>query len=95
MTAAASEPIPTARLRPLPGPPSQGRLRAKLYALKLVRGEEESRADGNTRLLVESSHQQLEALCREAGVEFAAAVSPCLPGAGFVEFKRDAASSAA
>ena len=75
-------------------PPSQGRLRAKLYALKLVRGEE-SLADGDTRLLVESSHQQLEALCREAGVDFATAVSPCLPGAGFVEFKRDAASSAA
>ena len=75
-------------------PPSQGRLRAKLYALKLVRGEE-SLADGETRLLVESSHQQLEALCREAGVDFTAAVSPCLPGAGFVEFKSDAASSAA
>ena len=42
-----------------------------------------------------SSHQELEALCREAGVDFATAVSPCLPGAGFVEFKRDAASSAA
>ncbi|HKX98381.1 MAG TPA: ribosome rescue GTPase HflX [Steroidobacteraceae bacterium] len=75
-------------------PPSQGRLRAKLYALKLVRGEE-SLADGDTRLLVESSHQQLEALCREAGVDFTTAVSPCLPGAGFVEFKSDAASSAA
>ena len=75
-------------------PPSQGRLRAKLYALKLVRGEE-ALTDGNARLLVESSHQQLEALCREAGVDFASAVSPCLPGAGFVEFKRDAASSAA
>jgi GTP-binding protein HflX len=75
-------------------PPSQGRLRARLYALKLVRGEE-ALTDGNTRLLVESSHQQLEALCREAGVDFASAVSPCLPGAGFVEFKRDAASSAA
>jgi GTP-binding protein HflX len=75
-------------------PPSQGRLRARLYELKLVRGEEPL-AEGDTRLLVESSHQQLEALCREAGVDFATAVSPCLPGAGFVEFKRDAASSAA
>ena len=75
-------------------PPSHGRLRAKLYGLKLVRGEE-SLADGETRLLVESSHQQLEALCREAGVDFTTAVSPCLPGAGFVEFKSDAASSAA
>ena len=75
-------------------PPSQGRLRAKLFALKLVRGEE-ALTEGNTRLLVECSHQQLEALCREAGVDFATAVSPCLPGAGFVEFKRDAASSAA
>ena len=75
-------------------PPSQGRLRAKLYALRLVRSEE-ALPDGNARLLVESSHQQLEILCREAGVDFATAVSPCLPGAGFVEFKRDAASSAA
>ena len=75
-------------------PPTHGRLRAKLYALRLVRAEE-ALPDGNARLLVESSHQQLEALCREAGVDFAAAVSPCLPGAGFVEFKRDAASSAA
>jgi GTP-binding protein HflX len=75
-------------------PPSQGRLRAKLYALRLVRAEE-ALPDGNSRLLVESSHQQLENLCREAGVDFGTAVSPCLPGAGFVEFKRDAASSAA
>ncbi len=75
-------------------PPTQGRLRAKLYALRLVRAEE-ALPDGNARLLVESSHQQLENLCREAGVDFATAVSPCLPGAGFVEFKRDAASSAA
>ena len=75
-------------------PPTQGRLRARLYELRLVRGEE-SLPDGNTRLLVESSHQELEALCRAAGVDFAAAVSPCLPGAGFVEFKTDAASSAA
>ena len=75
-------------------PPTQGRLRAKLYALRLVRAEE-ALPDGDSRLLVESSHQQLENLCREAGVEFATAVSPCLPGAGFVEFKRDAASSAA
>lgn len=75
-------------------PPTQGRLRAKLYELRLVRGEE-ALPDGNARLLVESSHQQLEALCREAGVDFSAAVSPCLPGAGFVEFKPDAASSAA
>ncbi len=75
-------------------PPTQGRLRAKLYALRLVRAEE-ALPDGNARLLVESSHQALEALCREAGVDFTSAVSPCLPGAGFVEFKRDAASSAA
>jgi GTPase len=75
-------------------PPTQGRLRARLYALRLVRAEE-ALPDGNSRLLVEASHQQLESLCREAGVDFATAVSPCLPGAGFVEFKRDAASSAA
>ena len=75
-------------------PPSQGRLRARLYELRLVR-QEESLPDGITRLVVESSHQELEALCREAGVDFAAAVSPCLPAAGFVEFPRDTASSAA
>ncbi len=75
-------------------PPAQGRLRARLYELRLVR-EESGMPDGDTALIVESSHQQLEALCREAGVDFAAAVSPCLPGAGFVEFPRNAASSAA
>jgi hypothetical protein len=74
--------------------PSLGRLRARLYALKLVRAEE-ALAGGDSRLEVEASHQQLEALCREAGLDFSSAVSPCLPGAGFVEFKRDAASSAA
>ena len=75
-------------------PPSQGRLRARLYELRLVRAEE-AMPDGNVRLVVESSHQQLEELCREAGVDFASAVSPCLPAPGFVEFPRDAASSAA
>lgn len=75
-------------------PPSQGRLRARLYEMKLVRAEE-GMEDGNARLVVESSPQELELLCREAGVEFASAVSPCLPAPGFVEFKRDAASSAA
>jgi GTP-binding protein HflX len=75
-------------------PPSQGRLRARLYELQLVRDELPS-ADGGTSLVVESSHQQLEALCREAGLDFASAVSPCLPGAGFVEFPRETASSAA
>lgn len=75
-------------------PPSQGRLRAQLYEFRLVR-EESSTPSGDTRLVVESSHQQLESLCREAGVDFAAAVSPCLPTAGFVEFPRDTASSAA
>jgi len=75
-------------------PPSQGRLRARLYEMRLVR-KEEAMEDGNTRLVVESSPQELELLCREAGVEFGSAVSPCLPAPGFVEFKRDAASSAA
>jgi GTP-binding protein HflX len=75
-------------------PPSQGRLRARLYELRLVRAEE-SLPDGEARIVVEASHQQLEALCREAGVDFASAVSPCLPAPGFVEFPRDAASSAA
>ena len=75
-------------------PPSQGRLRARLFELQLVR-EESVSTNGDTRLVVESSHQQLETLCRAAGVDFAAAVSPCLPAAGFVEFPRDTASSAA
>ena len=75
-------------------PPSQGRLRARLYELRLVRAEE-SMADGNSRLVVEASLPLIESLCREAGVDFATAVSPCLPAPGFVEFPRDAASSAA
>ncbi len=75
-------------------PPEQGRLRARLYELRAVR-DEEALPDGRARLVVETSHPQLEALCREAGIDFAAAVSPCLPGAGFVEFPRDAATSAA
>ena len=75
-------------------PPSQGRLRARLYELKLVRAEE-AMPDGNSRLVVETSHPLLESLCRAAGLDFASAVSPCLPAPGFVEFPRDAASSAA
>jgi GTP-binding protein HflX len=75
-------------------PPAQGRLRARLYELKLVRAEE-ALPEGHTRLVVEASHPLLESLCREAGVDFASAVSPCLPAPGFVEFPRDAASSAA
>jgi GTP-binding protein HflX len=75
-------------------PPSQGRLRARLYEERLVLSEEPL-PDGDTRLVVESSHQRIEALCREAGVDFAAAVSPCPAAPGFVEFPRDAASSAA
>jgi GTP-binding protein HflX len=75
-------------------PPAQGRLRARLYELKLVRAEE-ALPEGHRRLVVEASHPLLESLCREAGVDFASAVSPCLPAPGFVEFPRDAASSAA
>ncbi len=75
-------------------PPSQGRLRARLYELKLVRAEEPM-PDGYARLVVETSLPLLESLCREAGVDFASAVSPCLPAPGFVEFPRDAATSAA
>lgn len=75
-------------------PPSQGRLRAQLFELGLVR-EEAPLPDGGTRLVVESSHQQLESLCREAGVDFGRTVLPCLPDAGFVEFPRETASSAA
>jgi GTP-binding protein HflX len=75
-------------------PPSQGRLRARLYQERLVR-EEESLPGGDTRLTVEASHQRLESICNEAGLDFASAVSPCMPAAGFVEFAGDAASSAA
>jgi GTP-binding protein HflX len=75
-------------------PPEQGRLRARLYEMRLVRAEEPL-PDGRARLVVEASHPALEALCRAAGVDFATAVSPCLRGAGFVEFPRDAATSAA
>jgi GTP-binding protein HflX len=75
-------------------PPSQGRLRARLFELHLVR-EELPLPDGGTSLVIESSHQQLESLCREAGLDFAAAVSPCLPAEGFVEFPRESATSAA
>jgi len=39
-------------------PPSQGRLRARLYGLRLVR-EESALPDGDTRLIVEASHQEL------------------------------------
>jgi GTP-binding protein HflX len=75
-------------------PPEQGRLRARLYAMRIVRAEE-SLPDGGARFTVETSHPELEALCREAGLDFAQVVSPCLPAAGFVEFPRDTASSAA
>jgi GTP-binding protein HflX len=75
-------------------PPEHGRLRARLYEMRVVRAEE-ALPDGIARLVVEISHPELEALCRAAGVDFASAVSPCLPGAGFVELPRDAASSAA
>ncbi len=75
-------------------PPSQGRLRARLHELKLVRAESPL-ADGGTSLVVEASHQQLESLCRAAGLDFASSVSPCLPDASFVEFPRETTSSAA
>jgi len=74
--------------------PSQGRLRAQLYEQGLVR-EEAPAEDGGSRLEVETSQRHLETLCRAAGLDFDASVSPCLPAAGFVEFGRDAASSAA
>ena len=51
--------------------------------------------DGAIELTVELSHPRLEGLCREAGVDFARAVSPCLPAGGFVEFRREAAITAA
>ena len=74
--------------------PEQGRLRARLYGLSAVRGET-SGADGAIELVVELSHQRMESLCREAGVDFARAVSPCLPAGGFVEFQRETATTAA
>ncbi len=75
-------------------PPAQGRLRARLFDLGLVRGE--SAVDvGGWSIIVEASHQELEALCRQAGVDFLRAVSPCLPAGGFVEFLHETASSAA
>ena len=75
-------------------PPAQGRLRAQLFELGLVRGETAAE-NGGSSLVVEASHQQLEALCRAAGVDFLTAVSPCLPVGGFVEFPHEPASSAA
>jgi GTP-binding protein HflX len=75
-------------------PPAQGRLRARLFELGLVQSET-AVDDGGSRIIVEASHQQLEALCREAGVDFLRAVSACLPAGGFVEFPHETASSAA
>jgi GTP-binding protein HflX len=75
-------------------PPAQGRLRAQLFDLGLVQSET-AVDDGGSRIVVEASHQQIEALCRAAGVDFLRAVSPCLPAAGFVEFPHQTTSSAA
>ena len=75
-------------------PPAQGRLRARLFELGLVQSET-ALDDGGSRLVVEASHQQLQALCREAGVDFLRAVSPCLPAGSSVEFPHETASSAA
>jgi GTP-binding protein HflX len=75
-------------------PPSQGRFRARLFELSMVRDEAPA-ADGGSSLEVETSQRQLEMQCRDAGLDFAACVSPCLPDAGFVEFARGPATSAA
>lgn len=75
-------------------PPGQGRLRARLFDLGLVQ-EETAAEDGGSRIVVVASHQQIESLCREAGVDFPDIVSPCLPAEGFVEFPHEPASSAA
>ena len=77
-------------LPPHAGPAARAALRARL-----VRARSAAAGRRHAPRWSRSSHQELEALCREAGVDFAAAVSPCLPAAGFVEFERDAASSAA
>jgi len=68
--------------------PAQGRLRAQLYEFGLVR-EESVVDDGGWKVIVEAPHRQLEQLCREAGVDFPSAVSPCRPGGRFVEFPRE------
>ncbi len=75
-------------------PPEHGRLRARLFELGLVRGES-AVDDGGCLLIVEASQRQLEALCREAGIEFDRVISPCATAGGFVEFPDAAASSAA
>jgi GTP-binding protein HflX len=75
-------------------PPQQGRLRARLFDLGLVQSET-AVDDGGSLIVVVAAHQQIEALCREAGVDFLTAVSPCLPAGGFVEFPHETASSAA
>ncbi len=74
--------------------PAQGRFRAQLYELGLVR-EERHTEEGGWVLAVYASQQQLEGLCREAGLDFAATVAPCLGDGRFVEFADLAASSAA
>jgi GTP-binding protein HflX len=75
-------------------PPEHGRLRAQLYEFGLVQSESIA-DDGGFSLVVEASHQQLETLCRGAGVDFNRCVSPCMPAVGFVEFAHESASSAA
>jgi len=84
----------SAMLQRLALPPAQGRLRARLFDLGLVKSETAA-DDGGSCIVVEASHQQLEALCREAGVDFTSVVSPCLPAEGFVEFPTEPATSAA
>jgi GTP-binding protein HflX len=74
--------------------PAQGRLRARLHELGLVRAEQPA-GSGGWQIRVETPREQLEQLCREAGVDFGHDVAPCLPEEGFVESPPEAAISAA
>jgi GTPase len=66
-----------------------GRLRAALYAARVVQAERVT-PDGGLELEVEMPREQLRAACAGAALEFDDAVSPCLPEGGFVEFPRAA-----
>ncbi len=70
---------------------SEGRLRAALHAAHVVAAER-STDQGEMELLVEMPRHRLREACERAGVDFERAVSPCLPGEGFVESRRLAAA---
>jgi GTP-binding protein HflX len=70
---------------------ADGRLRAALYAEHVVKAERVT-PDGLVELEVEMPRERLQAVCGRAALEFEDAVSPCLPGSGFVESRRAVAS---